>query len=148
MFLVWKIRDALDDFENRKKLGYFYNEYTKEGYLWEFVKIFQKELIIIFLIFYEDRIVVKGLVVFLIVFIYGGFTVKYHPYTSNRLNNIDRISTAVCAASLCLGVLIYAAQRESLNYLVIIMFLFIGIINLAFLLMMAYYLLEGYLIKF
>ena len=44
------------------------------------MKIFEKELVIIFLTFYEDRIVVKGLVIFVIVFIYGAFTVKFHPY--------------------------------------------------------------------
>lgn len=61
------------------------------------------------LTYYEDRIVVKGLIIFLIVFIYGVFTIKFHPYSSKKLNIIDRLSTAICAVSLCLGVLIYAA---------------------------------------
>lgn len=109
MYLVYRIKGALNDVDNRRKLGYFYNEYTQEGYLWEFVKIFEKELIIIVLTYYEDRIVVKGLIIFLIVFIYGVFTIKFHPYSSKKLNIIDRFSTAICAVSLCLGVLIYAA---------------------------------------
>lgn len=80
MYLVRGVRAKLDDFESRKKLGFFYNEYTKEGYLWEFVKIFEKELIIIFLTYYEEKVVVKGLVIFLIVFFYGGFTIIFKPY--------------------------------------------------------------------
>ena len=92
------------------KLGYFYNEYNEDGYLWEFVKIFSKEMIIIFLTFYEDQVVIKGLIVFLIIFFYGGFTVLFTPYTSKRLNFIDRLSTAICAGSICLGVLIYASS--------------------------------------
>lgn len=148
MYLVYKLRNKLDDFESRKKLGYFYNEYTKEGYLWEFVKIFEKELIIIFLTFYEDRVVVKGLIIFLIVFFYGGFTIRFQPYSSKRLNFIDRLSTAICAASLCLGVLIYSAIKEDLVYLEIIMIVIVGAINFAFILLMVYYLFEGYLIKF
>ncbi|CAD8063527.1 unnamed protein product [Paramecium sonneborni] len=148
MFLVYQMRNHLDKVENRKKLGYFYNEYTSEGYLWEFVKIFEKELIIIFLTFYEDRVVVKGLIIFLIVFFYGGFTVRFHPYSSKRLNFIDRLSTAICAASLCLGVLIYSSIKEGLIYLEIIMLIIVALINIAFIFLMIYYLFEGYLIKF
>lgn len=28
MFLVYNVRNKLSDFDTRKKLGYFYNEYT------------------------------------------------------------------------------------------------------------------------
>ena len=122
------------------KLGYFYNEYNEEGYLWEFVKIFSKEMIIIFLTFYEDQVVIKGLVVFLIIFFYGGFTIIFTPYTSKRLNFIDRLSTAICAGSICLGVLIYASSEEGLDYLVYIMFVIIALLNSGFMLLMLFYL--------
>lgn len=77
--------------------------------MWEFVKIFSKELIIIALTFYEDAVVIKGLIVFLIIFFYGGFTIIFTPYSSKRLNFIDRLSTAICSGSICLGVLIYSS---------------------------------------
>lgn len=122
------------------KLGYFYNEYNQEGYLWEFVKIFSKELIIIALTFYEDAVVIKGLIVFLIIFFYGGFTIIFTPYSSKRLNFIDRLSTAICSGSICLGVLIYSSTQEGLDYLVYIMFVIIAILNIGFILLMFYYL--------
>ena len=137
---VKRIKNNLDDLHNRMKLGYFYNEYNEEGYLWEFVKIFSKEMIIIFLTFYEDQVVIKGLVVFLIIFFYGGFTIIFTPYTSKRLNFIDRLSTAICAGSICLGVLIYASTQEGLDYLVYIMFVIIAVLNLGFILLMLFYL--------
>ena len=108
-YFVRQIRNDLDNLQNRMKLGYFYNEYNQEGYLWEFVKIFSKELIIIALTFYEDAVVIKGLIVFLIIFFYGGFTIIFTPYSSKRLNFIDRLSTAICSGSICLGVLIYSS---------------------------------------
>ena len=43
--------------------GYFYNEYHARCYYWEFVKIFQKELIIIILIFYTDDVIVKVFII-------------------------------------------------------------------------------------
>lgn len=99
----------MTEIESRKKWGYFYNEYTKGAYLWEFVKIFEKELVIIGLTYYEDKIVIKGLIVFLIVFFYGAFSYEFTPYKMKTLNKIDQLSTAVCAVSLCLGVLIFAS---------------------------------------
>lgn len=64
---------------------------------------------IISLTYYEDKIVIKGLIVFLIVFFYGAFSFTFIPYKLKKLNFIDQMSTAVCAVSLCLGVLIYAS---------------------------------------
>lgn len=47
-------RHKLDLVKYRMRWGFFYNEYTKGAFFWEFVKIFQKEFIIIFLTYYED----------------------------------------------------------------------------------------------
>lgn len=40
MFLVWRKRKHLNEKETKMRLGYFYKEYSKDSYLWEFVKIF------------------------------------------------------------------------------------------------------------
>jgi hypothetical protein len=45
-------RDKLDDKATRLHWGYLYNEYKKDAYFWEIVKIVEKELIIIFLTYY------------------------------------------------------------------------------------------------
>lgn len=54
----------------RQKWGYLYNEYNSRSYFWEILKMCQKSLIIIFLTFYEDLIVIKAAMMFIIVFIY------------------------------------------------------------------------------
>lgn len=50
--------------------GYLYNEYKKEAYFWELIKIIEKELIILSLVYYEDTIVVKGVLVLFITYVY------------------------------------------------------------------------------
>ena len=52
--LVKSCNRTLEEFNTLKKWGYFYAEYNKEAYLWEFVKIFEKCLVIIALSYYED----------------------------------------------------------------------------------------------
>lgn len=86
--------------------------------------------------------------IFLVVFFYGAFTTTFTPYKKKKLNALDQLSTSVCAASLCLGVLIYSSLNEQLDYLYYLMFFIIIAINMVFLLNMVYLLFEGYLDKF
>ena len=69
--------------------GYLYNEYSKDTYYWEIIKICQKELIIIFLTFYEDIIIIKGTIVIIIINCYDIFSKRYKPYKSVDLNKLD-----------------------------------------------------------
>ncbi|CAD8146912.1 unnamed protein product [Paramecium pentaurelia] len=148
MHLIRRNKNQLDSMEIRKRWGFFYHEYTNQAYLWEFVKIFEKELVIISLTYYENKIVIKGLIIFLIVFLYGAFSFAFIPYKQKKLNFIDQMSTAVCSCSLCLGVLIYASQNENLDYLQYIMFLIIAIINSLLIVLILYHLFEGYINQF
>lgn len=73
-------RHRLNTIDNRFKWGYFYNEYKIKVYFWEFVKIFQKELMIIILSVYDQTVIIKGLLIFLTVFFYGVLNLRYRPY--------------------------------------------------------------------
>lgn len=71
MFLVWRKRKVLEARSTQMTLGYFYKEYSLNSYLWEFVKIFEKEFMVIVLVYYEEVVPVKGLLIVLILFLYG-----------------------------------------------------------------------------
>ena len=51
-------------------LGYLYHEYKNNAYFWEIVKILEKELVIIILKFYEDSIIIKGVIIQFITYLY------------------------------------------------------------------------------
>lgn len=55
----------------RELWGYLYNEYAIKAYYWEFVKILQKECIIIVLSYYEDYIQIKAILIFLVIYAYS-----------------------------------------------------------------------------
>jgi len=94
--LIFKIRHKLDFPENRSRLGFFYNEYERHAYFWEFAKIFEKEVIIISLTYYQDEVIIKGLLIFLAIFIYGELSYTVLPFRSKTLNRLDFSSTMVC----------------------------------------------------
>ena len=67
-------------------------------------------MIIIFLTFYEDTIIIKGTIVFMIIFCYDVFSKIYKPYKRVDLNNLDSYSSNVCGFSIVLAMAIYFAD--------------------------------------
>lgn len=49
-------------------------------YFWEFVKIFEKLMILIVLSFHASEIKIKGILVFVIIFFYGLLIIVFKPY--------------------------------------------------------------------
>jgi len=62
------------------KFGFFYNEFTNEAYLWEFVKMFEKLSVAIIMVYFTEHVVTKGLLAFIVIFIYLGLLYKNDPY--------------------------------------------------------------------
>lgn len=60
--------------------------------------------------FYEDVIVVKAAMIFLIVFIYQLLSKATKPYSIAFLNEFDQDSSIVCGLSIVMGITIYAAN--------------------------------------
>jgi len=67
---------------------------------------------IVFLTFYEDQIVIKAALIFIIVYIYSLLSKRYTPYEFNFLNIIDYESTLICGLSIVLGMTIYSAAKS------------------------------------
>ncbi|CAD8083245.1 unnamed protein product [Paramecium sonneborni] len=147
LYKVYTYRFHLNNRHIRSRWGFFYNEYDNTAYYWEFVKIFQKELMVIFLTFYEDYVLIKGALVILVLLYYSWIQINTKPYANNDLNYLDRYSTVVCIITLLIGLLIYTSQEYDTQYLIIIMFVLLGIFNLIFLINIVYKIFEGYLIK-
>lgn len=73
-----------------------YNEYKTGAFFWEIVKIVEKELLIIFLSYYEDNIIKKGTLVLLVIYLYSELNRRFKPYKLRNLNNLDLLSSKVC----------------------------------------------------
>ncbi|CAD8060673.1 unnamed protein product [Paramecium primaurelia] len=147
MFLVYKNRATINTKQTKLIYGFFYLEYQLNSYLWEFVKLFQKEFMVIILVYYEDQVTVKGLLLVVIMFLYGFYQIQISPYSNKRLNMIDRYSTIILSISLAMGVLLKSCQDSQFGYLVIIVSILLILINVPFLLTIIYYIFEGYIIK-
>jgi len=128
--VLWRMfvnRNRLDRVKYQIRYGYLCGEYRI--FFWEFIKMFEKILITLFLEFYETEIVIKGLLVLLIIAIYYSLLIKFQPYKKQYINKMDKISTTVCFLSIFLGVLAY---NNDFNYMINMCYIAIIIINIFF----------------
>ncbi|CAD8212447.1 unnamed protein product [Paramecium octaurelia] len=120
----------LDDKKVRLQWGYLYNEYTKTAYFWEVIKILQKELMIIFLTYYDDSVIIKATIISLIIGVYLELSLRYKPYNLNNLNKLDYYQTNVCLASIALAIGIYVSEQSNSKEIQIPYAIVISILNL------------------
>ncbi|CAD8110877.1 unnamed protein product [Paramecium sonneborni] len=122
--------NKLDNKKVRLQWGYLYNEYTKTAYFWEVIKIAQKELMIIFLTYYDDKLILKATIISLIIGMYLELSLKYKPYNLNNLNKLDYYSTNVCLASIALAIGIHVSEQSDSQEIQIPYIIIISILNL------------------
>ncbi|CAD8200405.1 unnamed protein product [Paramecium octaurelia] len=121
----------------RQSWGYLYIEYRNIAYYWEIVKIFQRELIILSLTYFEDSILIKAIIVILILILYLELNKKFKPYNVNYLNELDYFLTNTCITSINLGIGCYFSQSSGstvISYIFIIILLCLNIYSISYLL--------------
>ncbi|EWS76085.1 transmembrane protein, putative (macronuclear) [Tetrahymena thermophila SB210] len=141
LIYILKNKVKLDNLSINMRFGFLYREYKNNVFYWEFIKIAQKISIIIVLNFYYQYTLVKGCIVTLIITAYGILANKYQPYEESQYNQIDSLSTKVCALTIFLCVFI---NGNEYNYLIIISLITVIIINFYFNLVILMKVLEGY----
>ncbi|CAD8125739.1 unnamed protein product [Paramecium sonneborni] len=132
-YILYKNRKNLDQRSTRLYWGYLYHEYKREAYFWELIKILQKELIILSLIYYEDSIAVKGILVLFITYLYQELNSNYKPYTLSSLNKLDYYSANICMITISLAIGAYISQQSDVSELQILFYFLMALFNFFFL---------------
>ncbi|EAR81841.2 transmembrane protein, putative (macronuclear) [Tetrahymena thermophila SB210] len=101
-YILYKNKNDLQNIQVYKKYGFLYREYKSQKYYWEFVKILEKILIIIILNFYSQDTNIKGVLIFLVITLYGIGSNVLQPFRLSGYNTVDFYQTNVCAVSVLL----------------------------------------------
>ncbi|EAR96745.3 transmembrane protein, putative (macronuclear) [Tetrahymena thermophila SB210] len=140
MLLVSK-KSKLDDSNSKLNLGFLYKEYKNSAYFWEFIKMTEKLSIILVLNFFSQTITVKGILIFIIISLYGISTSIVKPFKQVNINQIDIQSTNVCSITILLAIFM---NRNPFSYFyypsfgILVLINFIFIIFLLKLIMISY----------
>lgn len=130
LMILWRIflqRKRLDSIAIYIKYGYIYEEYNI--FYWEFIRIYEKILITVIVSFYDSNILIKGILVLIILFLYRILLEKKNPYKTKALNKSDKLSHFVCLISIMMGLLIF---DNNYNYIGVISYIVILILNVTF----------------
>ncbi|EWS75598.1 transmembrane protein, putative (macronuclear) [Tetrahymena thermophila SB210] len=133
-YILYRNKNDLQNIQVYKKYGFLYREYKSQKYYWESVKILEKMIIIIVLNFYSQDINVKGVLIFIVVSLYGIASSVLQPYRLSGYNTVDFYQTNVCAVSVLLCLFI---SNNPFSYYVMVSIILIITINAWFIILLA-----------
>jgi hypothetical protein len=141
LFFMVKNKSTLSKSSYRLRLGFLYNEYNGKNFYWEFVKMYQRLCIICVLLFLDSYVMIKGLLILLIITIYGILAMRAKPYASNELNKVDQISTLICFFTIFFAI---GAYKNPFGIIALLYFLGIIILNAVFIIYLIRKIAESY----
>ena len=100
---VFLNRKCLNEANNLRKFSYIHQEYKFT--FWEFIRISEKILIIIFLEFYENETIFKNLLILMVIACYYILLTRFKPYKIENQNKVEKITSIICFTSLFFGLL-------------------------------------------
>lgn len=103
----------------------------------------EKVLIIYFLVYYQEYIKIKGILVFMTIFTYLLIQRVAQPYQYMKFNTIDYLSSLICSLTIILAVFL---NENKFNYFIYLAYLAIIVINMAFIVFLMYHILRSLLV--
>ncbi|CAD8104832.1 unnamed protein product [Paramecium sonneborni] len=132
----------LDSIIFSRSWSFFYQEYRRDRYYWEFIKIFYRSLISVLICYFQEEIIVKGILSFFVVYAYYGLSIHFNPYNLKAQNYLDQLSTVILSLSLVIGVFLYRTIDIDFFGLTYAGYAVIALLNAIFLLLFFLYLFE------
>ncbi|CAD8114144.1 unnamed protein product [Paramecium primaurelia] len=114
IFLYLKKND-LNKIKYRSHIGYLFNEYTRKNYFWEWIKLWNKTIIIIILIYFETDISLKASSLGLCLLIYQYLSQHFKPYNLQKFNLLDVQTGQLCSSAIFFAAVKYICDQQE-NY--------------------------------
>ncbi|CAK72922.1 unnamed protein product (macronuclear) [Paramecium tetraurelia] len=111
--LIYFRRESIEKVRFRRHICYLLNEYNKNSYFWEQIKIWKKTLIILIMIYFETNIILKASLLGLCLLLYQTLALKYKPFILNSLNILDISTCQICSISIFLASVQYVSDQQN-----------------------------------
>ncbi|CAD8072151.1 unnamed protein product [Paramecium primaurelia] len=132
LLIVLKI-EKMDQSKLRGHIRYLFNEYEKQCYYWEEIKLLKKAILILILTYFETNIFLKASFLGLCLLCYELLTVKKKPFIISKLNHLDLQSGQICSIAIFLATFKYVSEEQNnymssiiLQYILIFLFLILS----------------------
>ncbi|KAL4446577.1 hypothetical protein ABPG74_005515 [Tetrahymena malaccensis] len=125
-FFLIKRRKSLQTTRTVLKYGFLYLEFKNQFYLWEFLRIYKKTLIVVIngYFIYSDQQSLSKIIITIILVIYVSMKLIFQPFQNNYLSYFDTISNFMLALIVFLQYLYedYAQKSEILSQIIAIIY--------------------------
>ncbi|CAK92783.1 unnamed protein product (macronuclear) [Paramecium tetraurelia] len=115
LILLYVKRHQIESVKFRKHFCYLFNEYNKENFFWEWVKLAQKTFVIVILTYFETNIYLKASLLGLCLLLYQQYALEQQPYIIFPFNKLDVKTGQICSISIFLAVIKYICEQQD-NY--------------------------------
>ncbi|CAD8169287.1 unnamed protein product [Paramecium pentaurelia] len=109
--LMYFKRNDLDNHIFRPHICYLYNEYEKESYYWEQIKLSKRAIMILILTYFETNIHLKASLIGLSLIIYQLLAINKKPYIMTKFNKFDLSTGQMCSISIFLSTIKYESEK-------------------------------------
>ncbi|CAD8094306.1 unnamed protein product [Paramecium primaurelia] len=109
--LMYFKRNDLDNHIFRPHICYLYNEYEKQSYYWEQIKLSKRAIMILILTYFETNIHLKASLIGLSLIIYQLIAINKKPYIMTKLNKFDLSTGQICSISIFLSTIKYESEK-------------------------------------
>lgn len=140
LIYLFVYRHQLDETKHIIRLGYVYQEY--EIYFWEFLKMYQKMLIVFFLQFYNSEIMIKGILILGVECLYFVFLSKYNPFSLMTLNKLEKLTTLIIFFSIIFALV--GNKQNNHTYLISISYASLAILNVLYNGLMLFFIISSF----
>ncbi|CAK84069.1 unnamed protein product (macronuclear) [Paramecium tetraurelia] len=132
MFIkLYKNKDDLNKIKST--WGYLFSEFNENAYFWEIVRLGMKNLVIIIITLFDQYIVLKATMVFLLIQGYQSLTKSYQPFKTKNLNQMEDFGSKVLSISIVLGASSYQMLLTVMRNYIYIFYVIILEVNCTFL---------------
>ncbi|CAD8066341.1 unnamed protein product [Paramecium sonneborni] len=114
-----------NNYSIKQKFGYLFNEYQKNYYYWELIRLSQRLLLTLIIVLLQDFIFTKGILLICLLFTYYLIFTNSKPYNVGKLNKFEIDCLILCTISLLLCLIQFSIQDKSIiiNYIIQILIL-------------------------
>ncbi|CAD8172126.1 unnamed protein product [Paramecium pentaurelia] len=109
--LMYFKRNDLNNHIFRPHICYLYNEYEKQSYYWEQIKLSKRAIMILILTYFETNIHLKASLIGLSLIIYQLIAINKKPYIMTKLNKFDLSTGQICSISIFLSTIKYESEK-------------------------------------
>jgi predicted outer membrane repeat protein len=110
LLLLVRQRTRLESVETKLKYGFLYNGFTPKAYYWEFVIMYRKIFIICCSVFLGEVVLTQALTVMIFLLLSLHFQMRYQPYNTPELNQMELRSILVSSVTIYSGLYFLANQ--------------------------------------